>query len=296
MPASRSRRFAALAAASLVALCGTATPGWADDGSKPASQPATAPAADAEAAKQQAEQSMQAAQQILEQAQQTPKGIPVPTGDVVNKEEREGGLLIEDLKIGEGDEVKPNASVVAFYHGTFKSDGKVFDSAFERGEPAAFPLNQVIAGWQQGVPGMRVGGVRRLTVPSALAYGDQGRPGIPPKSDLVFVIQMVDVLRFTDVKEGTGEAATGTFVPVTKYTIKDKDGKVVDSSDPNNPYIWVPGEWGAISGGLEGMKVGGIRTIQVPKEMNGQTRMPVKRPIDVACTVEVELLALRNLN
>jgi peptidylprolyl isomerase len=294
MPAPRSRIVTAVFA--LLALSGVATTtlALADDGAKPQQAPGTG--VDPNAAKQQSEASIKAAQQILEQAQQAPKGIPVPTGEVVKKEERPDGLILEDLTIGTGAEIKPGAYVVAHYHGTFKSDGKVFDSSFERGEPAAFPLSGVIKGWQEGVPGMKIGGTRRLTIPFDLAYGEQGRQGIPPKADLVFVIQLVDVLAFTDVKEGTGEVAQGNFVPVTRYTIKDAEGKVVDSSDPTNPYIWIPGEWGAITGGCEGMKVGGVRTIIVPKEMNAPGRAPVKRPLNVPVTVEVELLSVRNLN
>jgi hypothetical protein len=94
-----------------------------------------------------------------------PKAIPVPDGPVVKREEKENGLIIEDIKIGEGYEIKPGGAIVAHYHGTLRTDGSVFDSSFERGEPAAFPLTNVIQGWQQGVPGMKVGGVRRLIIP-----------------------------------------------------------------------------------------------------------------------------------
>jgi FKBP-type peptidyl-prolyl cis-trans isomerase len=114
-----------------------------------------------------------------------PKPLPVPTGEVVKKSELEGGLIVEDLKIGDGYEVKTGGAVVAHYHGTLKANpDKVFDSSFSRGEPVAFPLNGVIEGWGKGVPGMKVGGIRKLTIPAKMAYGERGAGNdIPPNSD-----------------------------------------------------------------------------------------------------------------
>ncbi|MFO0832231.1 MAG: FKBP-type peptidyl-prolyl cis-trans isomerase [Phycisphaerales bacterium] len=226
-----------------------------------------------------------------------PKGIPVPDMPVVKTETLEGGLIVEDLKIGDGYEVKPGGAVVAFYHGTRKSDGKVFDSAFERGEPIGFSLNGVIAGWQKGVPGMKVGGIRRLTIPSAMGYGERGAgEDIPANTDLVFVIQLTDAVNFTDTQEGTGEAATGQFVAVTDHTIKDADGKEVEKHDSANPYIWIPGELQGFQYGMEGMKVGGKRKIHVPKEFNpASPNATTGRPTGKALDIEVHLIALRNL-
>lgn len=226
-----------------------------------------------------------------------PAGVPVPEGPVVNKQELEGGLIIEDIKIGEGYEIKPGNAVVAHYHGTLKADGKVFDSSFQRGEPIGFPLTGVIQGWQKGVPGMKVGGIRRLTIPAALGYGAQGAgASIPPNSDLVFVVQIVDALEVNDTKVGEGEAATGAAVAVTAYTIKDADGKEIEKADASKPYIWLPGEFMAIQYGLDGMKVGGKRTLKVPKQMN-QTAPAIQstRTPNVPLTIEVELLGVRNL-
>lgn len=227
-----------------------------------------------------------------------PKGIPVPNLPIVNKQELEGGLIIEDMKIGEGYEVKPSGTVVALYHGTVKDSGVVFDSAFERSEPISFPLDGVITGWKKGVPGMKVGGIRKLTIPAAMAYGDNPPPGagIPPKADLVFVIQLVDALQINDSKEGTGEAAGLNCLPVTTYTIKDAEGKVLESRDASNPYIWLPGEFAAVQYGVVGMKVGGKRTLTVPKELNmTNPGLPTTRPSNVPVTIEIELLGLRNL-
>ena len=203
-------------------------------------------------------------------------------------------LIAEDITIGEGYEVKDGGSVVAHYHGTLKADPtKVFDSSFNRGEPVAFPLSGVIPGWQKGVPGMKIGGVRRLIIPAAMAYGDRSpSPDIPAGSDLVFIIKLVDAIQVVDDKVGEGEAASGQCVAVCNHVIKDKDGKELESAKMS---IWIPGE-PPVSMGLEGMKVGGKRTIKVPKEFNRSNPMAQgNRPADVAVTAEVELVAVRNL-
>ncbi|MCC6676630.1 MAG: FKBP-type peptidyl-prolyl cis-trans isomerase [Phycisphaerales bacterium] len=227
----------------------------------------------------------------------TPKGITVPEMPVIKTTELEGGLVIEDMKIGEGYEVQPGGAVVAHYHGTLKEGGKVFDSSFERGEPLVFPLNGVIQGWQKGVPGMKVGGIRRLTVPAAMGYGAAGAgEDIPPNSDLIFIIQLVDALQIEDLKEGTGEAATGQCVAVTTHTIKDKDGKEIEKVEAANPYIWFPGELEGIQFGIEGMKVGGKRRLSIPKEMNiANPQLQSARPSEVPMVIELDLIAMRNL-
>lgn len=225
-----------------------------------------------------------------------PRAIPVPDLPVIEKKELPGGLIIEELKIGDGYEVRPGGSVVALYHGTRKTDGKVFDSAFERGEPIAFPLAGVIAGWQQGVPGMKVGGIRRLTIPAALGYGAAGAgTDIPPNTDLVFVIQLVDALQIEDISQGDGEVATFQSVAVTRHVIKDAEGKTVEDVS-KTPYVWLPGEFTPVQYGVDGMKVGGKRRIVVPKQMNrAAPNVPTTRPSDVTLTIELELVAVRNL-
>lgn len=226
--------------------------------------------------------------------------VPVPDMPAVETHEVEG-IKIEDLKMGEGPAVQPHNIVVAYYHGTLKSDGSVFDSAFDRGQPIPFSLDGVIQGWQKGVPGMKNGGVRRLTIPAALAYGAQERPKIPANSDLVFVIQLVDFVHMEEITPGTGDEAGFPCVAVTEQTIKDKDGKEISKSDKAKPYIWIPGEMqvgrniDAFQSALDGMKVGGKRKIHIPKEVNTPNPMITNRPTETACDIEVELVAVRNL-
>jgi len=225
-----------------------------------------------------------------------PMPVPVPSGPAVKTSEVEG-ILIEDIKIGDGYEVKPGNAVVAHYHGTLKADGTEFDSSFTRGEPVPFPLSGVIEGWQKGVPGMKIGGVRKLTIPARFAYGDRSpSPKIPANADLVFVIQMIDALQVEDVKAGEGETATNNCIAVTAHVMKDKDGKEVEKVEASTPYVWLPGEFDAITFGVEGMKVGGKRKITVPALMNVVPQGVLStRPQEVPLTIEIELVALRNL-
>lgn len=109
----------------------------------------------------------------------------------------DSGVIVEDLKLGEGSECKPGATVTINYHGTLKDGGTMFDTTRGK-QPATFPLNRLIKGWQQGVPGMKPGGIRRLTIPYAQAYGENGRPPvIPAKADLVFIIELIGVVEPT---------------------------------------------------------------------------------------------------
>jgi hypothetical protein len=101
------------------------------------------------------------------------------------------GLKIWDVREGEGEPVSPGARVTAHYTG-WLTDGTVFDSSVRRGEPTPFPLTGVIPGWQRGIPGMKPGGIRRLYIPSDLAYGPRGQPPtIPPAADLVFEVKLI---------------------------------------------------------------------------------------------------------
>ena len=114
-------------------------------------------------------------------------GITVPDGLEVTE------LVTEDLIEGDGPEAAPGATVTVHYHGVLL-DGTTFDASFG-GEPATFGLDGVIAGWTEGIPGMKVGGRRLLVIPSDLAYGEQGfAPVIPPDSPLVFVVDLLEVV------------------------------------------------------------------------------------------------------
>jgi FKBP-type peptidyl-prolyl cis-trans isomerase len=103
-------------------------------------------------------------------------------------------LQIVDMVEGTGDEVPEGATITAHYTGALCKDGTIFQSSHDFGNPATFGLNQVISGWTQGVPGMKVGGTRRLIIPSVLAYGSvRAAANIPPNSDLVFDIELISL-------------------------------------------------------------------------------------------------------
>jgi peptidylprolyl isomerase len=107
-----------------------------------------------------------------------------------------GGLLIEDIELGDGPEAVNGQPVNVHYVGVSWSTGQEFDSSWSRGELFAFPLGagQVIAGWDEGVAGMKVGGRRRLTIPPHLGYGERGAGGVIASNEtLVFVVDLHDV-------------------------------------------------------------------------------------------------------
>jgi len=111
-------------------------------------------------------------------------GKPMPNFTPVSQPQT--SLQTQDLKVGTGNEVKAGDTVTADYVGALMSTGIVFDASQDHGGPISFPLSGVIAGWSQGIPGMKVGGTRRLLIPAALGYGSQSQTGIPANSDLVF--------------------------------------------------------------------------------------------------------------
>ena len=105
----------------------------------------------------------------------------------------EGGLTVQDLVVGDGEEATTGMAVAVHYTGTLADDTK-FDSSLDRGEPFQFILGagMVIKGWDVGVAGMKVGGTRKLIIPPALAYGDKGAGGvIGPNATLTFVVQLL---------------------------------------------------------------------------------------------------------
>jgi peptidylprolyl isomerase len=117
--------------------------------------------------------------------------VEIPAGDPP------ADLQIEDLEVGDGDEAKAGNDVLVHYVGVAWSDGKQFDSSWDRGDDFAFTLGrgQVIKGWDEGVAGMKVGGRRRITIPPALGYGAQGAGGVIKGGEtLVFVVDLNGVM------------------------------------------------------------------------------------------------------
>jgi peptidylprolyl isomerase len=119
-----------------------------------------------------------------------------PQVDVPADESPSYQLELEDIAVGDGDEASSGNVVEVHYVGVSWSTGKQFDASWDRGDTFKFTLGKghVIAGWDQGVAGMRVGGRRRITIPPNLAYGKRGAGGvIGPDETLVFVVDLVGV-------------------------------------------------------------------------------------------------------
>lgn len=108
--------------------------------------------------------------------------------------ESESGLRIEDVRCGDGAEAEGDSAVVVHYVGTLE-DGTKFDSSRDKGEPAEFTLgvNQLMPGFEEGIRGMREGGIRRLTIPPELGHGAQGLGPIPPDSTVTFEVELISV-------------------------------------------------------------------------------------------------------
>lgn len=102
-------------------------------------------------------------------------------------------LVIRDLIVGDGAEAKPGDTVTVHYAGVEYETGEEFDSSWNRGESIQFPLRGLIQGWQDGIPGMKVGGRRELVVPPHLAYGPAGAGHFLSGKTLIFVIDLIDV-------------------------------------------------------------------------------------------------------
>jgi peptidylprolyl isomerase len=102
-------------------------------------------------------------------------------------------LVIKDLVVGDGPEAVPGGTVVVHYVGVEYDTGEEFDSSWSRDESIEFPLRGLIQGWQDGIPGMRVGGRRQLTIPPQLAYGPAGGGHQLSGKTLVFVIDLLAV-------------------------------------------------------------------------------------------------------
>jgi peptidylprolyl isomerase len=210
---------------------------------------------------------------------------------------------ITDLVVGTGAEAASGMYLKVSYTGTL-TDGTVIE-ATTSGTPAEFSLSsgQVMPGWVQGLPGMKVGGTRVVTIPADLAYGPQGYNQIPPNATLVYQFELLDVqaapeVKIEDLQVGTGaEAVPGATITVN-YTGTLTDGTVFDSSyQRNEPFTLQLGAGAVIPGweqGLQGMKVGGKRRLTIPPALGyGAQGAGTSIPPNATLIFDVELLKVQ---
>jgi peptidylprolyl isomerase len=228
--------------------------------------------------------------------------------------ESEMELKVEDLVVGTGREAKTGDTLIVEYTAWVYGISQPFEKSILHEKPFEFVLGkgEVIAGWDQGLAGMKVGGERKLIIPPDMAYGAEGTARIPPNATLVFEVELLDVitplaeLPPTSVKElkvenlvvGTGtEARVGNTITV-HYTGWLEDGTRFDSSlDRGEPIEFVLGNGQVIAGweqGLIGMKVGGKRKLTIPPDLGYGAKGKRKYiPPNAALIFEVELLAVK---
>lgn len=249
---------------------------------------------------------------------------PPYDGEPVNTEKLANGLVAEDFVVGDGAEATEGAKVTVHYTGYLK-DGTVFDSSVKKKRPFSFDVGggRVIKGWDEGVAGMKVGGKRRLQVPSELGYKDRRMGAIPPNSDLVFTIELLNVrpplpdpqpasafegqprskqtleggLIVETYKEGEGDGAKKGDTVSVHYTGTLADGTEFDSSvNKKRPPIEFPlGQRRVIEGwdkGLEGMKVGELRKLSIPPELGYGDKEKPNIPANSILVFTVEMMAI----
>ncbi len=238
-----------------------------------------------------------------------------PPLDAKEWKKQKSGLEIWDVKEGKGDAVLAGATVTIHYTGWLTDENATkFDSSLG-GEKAEFPLNKLIKGWQEGVPGMKPGGVRRLKIPPELAYGAKVKGDIPANSVLVFEIELFEVknplvrppldakewkkqdsgLEIWDVKEGKGDAVKAGDTVTVHYVgwlTDDKATKFDSSHDRGRPASFALD--GLIKGwqeGIPGMKPGGVRRLKIPPELAYGDQEKGGIPPNSVLVFEIELVA-----
>jgi FKBP-type peptidyl-prolyl cis-trans isomerase len=208
---------------------------------------------------------------------------------------------IADLAVGSGAVVTTGMNLKVNFTGTL-TNGTVIDAAASV-TPTEFILSdgQVMPGWVQGLPGMKVGGTRVLTIPAELAYGSQGYGEIPPNATLIYQFSLLDAqaapsVKIEDIQVGTGaEAVPGKTVSVF-YTGKLADGTVFDSNVGQDPMSFTVAAGQMIPGfdqGVQGMKVGGKRTITIPPSLGYGAQGQGAIPPNATLIFDVELVDVK---
>ena len=231
-------------------------------------------------------------------------------------------LGITDIEVGDGATAEAQDTVTLHYRGTFRESGEEFDSSYSRGEPTTLPLGRFVTGFRQGVEGMQVGGKRRIEIPWRLAYGERGSPPtIPPRSDLVFEVELVGVtkpqqlstefagepvemddglvVRTVSEGQGTGQVRAGATVFAHILGVVAESGKQFaatrDAGAPQQLDLSDPRMLAGLVRGIEGMKAGETRRIEVPAALGfGESGNPPAIPANADLVFEIEVLSFKN--
>ncbi len=233
-----------------------------------------------------------------------PAAAPEVLAPGLNRNELPGGVIVEDLKLGEGREF--DATTVAYlarYRTLLKSGGGEVDSTARRtGEATLFFVSQTVDGLTQGLMGMKMGGKRRVTVPSALAFGEQGlkdkagKAIIPANADVIFEIELENLLSVREEVQGTGEEIkSDTRFQVFYRGTLASDGTEFDGNI-GKPMPATFSLNGLISGwraGLHGAKVGTKRRMVIPWQLGyGEAGNPPKIPGKADLIFDIEIVGL----
>lgn len=251
------------------------------------------------------------------------EGAPAAAAEVSADEytETDSGLQYYDIEVGQGDSPEEGDILKIHYTGWLE-DGSMFDSSLDRGNPLMFKLGQgqVIAGWDEGLSTMKLGGKRQLSIPPKLAYGEEGAGDgiIPSDATLIFDVELLEILKgspdapseidgeytetdsglkYYDFEVGDGDSPKEGDVVSVHYTGWLTDGTKFDSSlDRGMPISFELGRGQVIAGwdeGLSTMKPGGKRQLSIPSELGYGDDGYGGIPPESTLIFEVELVAIQ---
>ncbi len=233
----------------------------------------------------------------------------------------DSGLQYYDISVGDGETAEEGTVVSNGFTLWYQGDEPVYVGASNNNAPLSFEVglgDTVFPGWEEGVVGMKVGGVRQLIIPPELGFGEAGGGSIPPNAVLIMEIELLEVrepvtmtevdeadytvtesgLKYYDLVEGEGETPQEGQTVIVHYTGWLEDGTKFDSSlDRGTPFTFALGTGSVIAGWDEGvstMKVGGVRQLVVPSDLGyGETGAGSMIPPGATLVFEVELLGIQ---